>query len=182
VPSQRKSKNTYQQIADEITEILTEQKKLESEFDESAISDTTRTIKQLTTDLIAQKCGTDEKQLDGQDNLNKINRDRQFAEDTLRACLEEVKSKGTFDSLMVSVADEIERKSRYKLAQEREVAARKELRHLQRQLQQTKKAKDLEVHEMTEMIAHLKDQLQEMKSKSNLESKYVKKSAENSSI
>ena len=33
---------------------------------------------------------------------------------------------------------------------------------------------------MTEMIAHLKDQLQEMKSKSNLESKYVKKSAENS--
>ena len=67
-----------------------------------------------------------------------------------------------------------------KLAQEREVAARKELRHLQRQLQQTKKAKDLEVHEMTEMIAHLKDQLQEMKSKSNLESKYVKKSAENS--
>ena len=52
VPSQRKSKNTYQQIADEITEILTEQKKLESEFDESAISDTTRTIKQLTTDLI----------------------------------------------------------------------------------------------------------------------------------
>jgi len=180
VPSQRKSKNTYQQIADEITEILTEQKKLESEFDESAISDTTRTIKQLTTDLIAQKCGTDEKQLDGQDNLNKINRDRQFAEDTLRACLEEVKSKGTFDSLMVSVADEIERKSRYKLAQEREVAARKELRHLQRQLGQTKKAKDLEVHEMTEMIAHLKDQLQEMKSKSNLESKYVKKSAVNS--
>ena len=54
VPSQRKSKNTYQQIADEITDILTEQKKLESEFDESAISDTTRTIKQLTTDLIGK--------------------------------------------------------------------------------------------------------------------------------
>ena len=33
---------------------------------------------------------------------------------------------------------------------------------------------------MAEMIAHLKDQLQEMKSKSNLESNYVKKSAENS--
>ena len=59
-----------------------------------AISDTTRTIKQLTTDLIAQKCGTDEKRLDGQDNLNKINRDRQFAEDTLRACLDEIKSQG----------------------------------------------------------------------------------------
>ena len=78
--------------------------------------------------FLAQKCGTDEKQLDGQDNLNKINRDRQFAEDTLRTCLNEIKNKGTFDSLMVSVAEEIERKSRYKLAQEREIAARKELR------------------------------------------------------
>ena len=44
-------------------------------------------------------------QLDGQDNLNKVNRDRQFAEDNLRACLEEVKSTGTFDSLIISVAD-----------------------------------------------------------------------------
>ena len=135
------------------------------EFDESAISDTTRTIKQLTTDLIAQKCGTDEKLLDGQDNLNKINRDRQFAEDTLRACLAEIQTKGTFDSLVTSVADEMERKSRFKVAQEKENAARKELKSLQKQLQNTKKAKDQEIHEMTEMIAHLKDQLQEMKSK-----------------
>jgi len=179
VPSQRKSKNTYQLIADEITEILTEQKKIESEFDESAISDTTRTIKQLTTDLIAQKCGTDEKRLDGQDNLNKINRDRQFAEDTLRATLHEIKAQGTFESLMSSVAEEMERKSRYKVAQEKEVAARKEFRQLQRQLTSTKKGMEQEIHEMTEMIAHLKDQLQEMKSKSNLESKYVKKSADN---
>jgi len=179
VPSQRKSKNTYQLIADEITEILTEQKKIESEFDESAISDTTRTIKQLTTDLIAQKCGTDEKRLDGQDNLNKINRDRQFAEDTLRATLHEIKAQGTFETLVSSVAEEMERKSRYKVAQEKEVAARKELRLLQRQLTSTKKGMEQEIHEMTEMIAHLKDQLQEMKSKSNLESKYVKKSADN---
>lgn len=179
VPSQRKSKNTYQLIADEITDILTEQKKIESEFDESTISDTTRTIKQLTTDLISQKCGTDEKRLDGQDNLNKINRDRQFAEDTLRATLHEVRAKGTFESLISSVAEEMERKSRYKVAQEKEVAARKEFRQLQRQLAGTKKAKDQEIHEMTEMIAHLKDQLQEMKSKSNLESKYVKKSVDN---
>jgi len=179
VPSQRKSKNTYQLIADEITEILTEQKKIESEFDESAISDTTRTIKQLTTDLIAQKCGTDEKRLDGQDNLNKINRDRQFAEDTLRTTLLEIRANGTFESLISSVAEEMERKSRYKVAQEKEVAARKELRLLQRQLTSTKKGMEQEIHEMTEMIAHLKDQLQEMKSKSNLESKYVKKSADN---
>merc|ERR1719327_828518 len=80
---------------------------------------------------------------------------------------------------MSSVAEEMERKSRYKVAQEKEVAARKELRQLQRQMTSTKKGMEQEIHEMTEMIAHLKDQLQEMKSKSNLESKYVKKSADN---
>ena len=61
---------------------------------------------------------------------------------------------------MASVAQEMERKSRYKVAQEKEITARKELKALQRQLQNTKKAKDQEIHEMTEMIAHLKDQLQ----------------------
>ena len=50
----------------------------------------------------------------------------------------------------------MERKGRYKRAQERELAARKELRSIQRQLAATKKSKDQEIHEMTEMIAHLK--------------------------
>ena len=93
--------------------------------------------------------------------------------------MHEIKAQGTFESLITSVAEEMERKSRYKVAQEKEVAARKELRLLQRQLTSTKKGMEQEIHEMTEMIAHLKDQLQEMKSKSNLESKYVKKSADN---
>merc|ERR1712134_117838 len=61
--------------------------------------------------------------------------------------------------------EELDRKERYVRAQAAEAQARKE--------------KEQEIHEMTEMIAHLKDQLQEMKAKTNLEGKYVKKSAEN---
>jgi len=142
-------------------------------------SDTQRIIKQLTTDLISQQSGITERGLDGQDNLLKINRDRQFAEDTLRLCLDEIKDCGKFDSLVRSVDEELLRKGRYKAAQQSEAQARRDLRQLTRELATTRKEKEQEIHEMTEMMAHLKDQLQEMKAKTNLEGKYVKKSAEN---
>ena len=75
--------------------------------------------------------------------------------------------------------EELTRKGRYRAAQQSEAQARRDLRQLTRQLQNTRKDKEQEIHEMTEMIAHLKDQLQEMKAKTNLEGKYVKKSADN---
>lgn len=178
LPQQKtKSTSTYQVIADEITHILTEQKQVENEIE--MFSDTQRIIKQLTTDLISQQSGITERGLDGQDNLLKINRDRQFAEDTLRLCLDEIKDCGKFDSLVRSVDEELLRKGRYKAAQQSEAQARRDLRQLTRELATTRKEKEQEIHEMTEMMAHLKDQLQEMKAKTNLEGKYVKKSAEN---
>jgi len=178
LPQQKsKSTTTYQVIADEITHILTEQKRVENEIE--MFSDTQRIIKQLTTDLISQQSGINERGLDGQDNLLKINRDRQFAEDTLRLCLNEINHNGKFDSLVKSVDEELTRKGRFRAAQQSEAQARRDLRQLTRQLQLTRKEKEQEIHEMTEMIAHLKDQLQEMKAKTNLEGKYVKKSAEN---
>jgi len=179
LPEQKsKSTTTYQVIADEITYILAEQKQ-QQEAEVELFSDTQRIIKQLTTDLISQQCGINERGLTGQDNLLKINRDRQFAEETLGDCLREIQSGGTFECLVSSVDEELDRKERYVRAQAAEAQARKELRQLSKQLQNTRKEKEQEIHEMTEMIAHLKDQLQEMKAKTNLEGKYVKKSAEN---
>merc|ERR1712134_184634 len=163
LPEQKsKSTTTYQVIADEITYILAEQKQ-QQEAEVELFSDTQRIIKQLTTDLISQQCGINERGLTGQDNLLKINRDRQFAEETLGDCLREIQSGGTFECLVSSVDEELDRKERYVRAQAAEAQARKELRQLSKQLQNTRKEKEQEIHEMTEMIAHLKDQLQEMK-------------------
>ena len=97
----------------------------------------------------------------------------------MRLCLDEIKDCGKFDSLVRSVDEELLRKGRYKAAQQSEAQARRDLRQLTRELATTRKEKEQEIHEMTEMMAHLKDQLQEMKAKTNLEGKYVKKSAEN---
>ncbi len=52
------------------------------------------------------------------------------------------------------------------------------MKMLQRQLLEVKKEKEVELHQRNEMIAHLKDQLQEMKAKTSMEGKYIKKSAE----
>lgn len=52
------------------------------------------------------------------------------------------------------------------------------MKALQRQLVDVRKEKEIEIQQRNEMIAHLKDQLQEMKAKTNMEGKYIKKCAE----
>jgi len=52
------------------------------------------------------------------------------------------------------------------------------VKSLTKQLVEVKKEKEVEIQQRNEMIAHLKDQLQEMKAKTNMEGKYIKKIAE----
>ncbi|KAG8136336.1 hypothetical protein E2320_009294 [Naja naja] len=52
---------------------------------------------------------------------------------------------------------------------------RKKIKSLQKQLGEVKKEKDYELQNRNEMIAYLKDQLQEMKAKTDMENRYVKK-------
>ena len=63
----------------------------------------------------------------------------------------------------------------FRLAVDREEESRKKLRQLQKQIAETKRTRDAELQQRAEMIAHLKDQLQEMKAKTSMEGKYVKK-------
>jgi len=61
------------------------------------------------------------------------------------------------------------------LAVDREEESRKRIRQLQKQIAEVKRNRESELQERREMIAHLKDQLQEMKAKTTMEGKYVKK-------
>ncbi|XP_030430609.1 dynein regulatory complex protein 9 isoform X2 [Gopherus evgoodei] len=65
-----------------------------------------------------------------------------------------------------------------KVQADREEEGRKEIKSLQKRLQDVKKEKELELQNRNEMIAYLKDQLQEMKAKTDMESRYVKKDTE----
>ncbi|XP_048362940.1 dynein regulatory complex protein 9 [Sphaerodactylus townsendi] len=60
----------------------------------------------------------------------------------------------------------------------REELGRRKIKSLQKQIHDVKKEKEFELQNRDEMIAYLKDQLQEMKAKTDMENRYVKKDAE----
>ncbi|XP_042313336.1 dynein regulatory complex protein 9 isoform X3 [Sceloporus undulatus] len=62
-----------------------------------------------------------------------------------------------------------------KLQADREMMGRKKVKSLQKQLSDIKREKDYELQNRNEMVAYLKDQLQEMKAKTEMENRYVKK-------
>ncbi|XP_073445396.1 dynein regulatory complex protein 9 [Dendrobates tinctorius] len=112
------------------------------------------------------------------DNLKKVQADRQFAADIIANMLMELETSGSFLSLERAVAIEKEKKEDLYHIIEREQEGRKKIKLLQKQLQDVKQEKKVELQSRTELIAHLKDQLQEMKAKTSMEGKYVKKDTE----
>uniref|UniRef100_A0A8C0GBK8 IQ motif containing G n=1 Tax=Chelonoidis abingdonii TaxID=106734 RepID=A0A8C0GBK8_CHEAB len=112
------------------------------------------------------------------DNLRKVQADRQHASDVIAETLQEMQTSGTFQSLLQAVQREEERKFLHFAFSFREEEGRKEIKSLQKRLQDVKKEKELELQNRNEMIAYLKDQLQEMKAKTDMESRYVKKDTE----
>ncbi|KAI8498737.1 PREDICTED: IQ domain-containing protein G-like [Branchiostoma belcheri] len=112
------------------------------------------------------------------DNLEKIQADRAFVESVMVEAQSELAVSGTFLSLLQSVLSEREKKANLQQTILREEEGRKRIKQLQRLKLEVRKEKEVEIQNRNEMIAHLKDQLQEMKAKTNMEGKYVKKNAE----
>lgn len=112
------------------------------------------------------------------DSLSKIQADRKFLQDVMEETLEEIVTRKSFYSLVRAVNKEKEKKAGLQQTILKEEESRKLVKTLQRQLLEVKKEKESEIQQRNEMIAHLKDQLQEMKAKSSMEGKYIKKDAE----
>jgi len=112
------------------------------------------------------------------DNLQKVQSDRKFLFDILNETLKEIKTNQTFSTLINAVQDEKKKKSELQEIIAKEEQSRKKVKQLQKQLLDVKKEKEIEVQKRKEMIAHLKDQLQETKAKTSMETKYIKKDAE----
>lgn len=112
------------------------------------------------------------------DSLSKIQADRKFLQDVMEETLEEIVTYKSFDSLVRAVDTEKEKKAGLQQTILKEEESRRLVKTLQRQLLEVKKEKESEIQQRNEMIAHLKDQLQEMKAKTSMEGKYIKKDAE----
>ncbi|XP_073929475.1 dynein regulatory complex protein 9 isoform X3 [Castor canadensis] len=112
------------------------------------------------------------------ETLKKIQMDRQYFSDVIANTRQELQESGTYTSLLQALNEERDSKIHFFDVIAREEKGKKQIRSLQKQLINVKKERQAEVQSRNEYIAHLKDQLQEMKAKTNLENQYMKKNTE----
>ncbi|KAM5335109.1 dynein regulatory complex protein 9 isoform 4-T8 [Glossophaga mutica] len=112
------------------------------------------------------------------ETLKKIQIDRQFLSDVITDTMQELQNSGTFTNLLKSLREERDNKMHFYNIIAREENGRKQVKYLQKQLLNVKRERQVEVQCQNEYIAHLKDQLQELKAKTNMENHYMKKNAE----
>nr|XP_045003601.1 dynein regulatory complex protein 9 isoform X2 [Jaculus jaculus] len=112
------------------------------------------------------------------ETMKKIQSDRQFFSDVIANTMKELYNSGTFTNLLEALSQERENKMHFYDIIAREEKGRKQIKSLQKQLVDVKKERQAEVQNRNEYIAHLKDQLQEMKAKTNLENLYMKRNCE----
>ncbi|XP_072469828.1 dynein regulatory complex protein 9 [Notamacropus eugenii] len=112
------------------------------------------------------------------ENLRKIQSDREYASNVLMETVKEMQKLGTFTSLLKALEKEKEKKSNFCEIIAREEEKRKQIKSLQKDLQDVKNERQVETQGRNEYIANLKDQLQELKAKTNMESRYVKKNTD----
>ncbi|XP_051005769.1 dynein regulatory complex protein 9 [Acomys russatus] len=112
------------------------------------------------------------------ETLRKIQNDRQYFSDVITNAMMDMQNSGSFKSLLEALDKEREKKMSFHEVITREEKGRKQIRSLQKQLVDVKKERQMQVQNGNEYIAHLKDQLQEMKAKTNLENLYMKRNTE----
>lgn len=110
--------------------------------------------------------------------LKKIQNDRQYFSDVIANAMKEMQDSGSFQSLLDTLGKERDSKMNFHEVITREEKGRRKIKFLQKQLVDVKKERQMQVQNGNEYIAHLKDQLQEMKAKTNMENLYMKRNTE----
>lgn len=112
------------------------------------------------------------------ETLKKIQMDRQFFSDVVYDTMQELNDSGQFTSLLMALNKEKNNKVHFYDLIAREEKGRKQIKSLQKQLLNVKRERQVEIQSQNEYISHLKDQLQELKAKTNMENRYMKMNSE----
>jgi len=173
-------------VDDELGQILKDQKNLEHKFETMLsaregggknFADSRSVAQDLRQATQAMNKSFRQNPLSSE-NMMKIQNDRKFLQDIIEDTLDEIINNQSFDSLVQAVNAEKEKKASLQQTILKEEESRRTVKLLQKRLVEVKKEKESEIQQRNEMIAHLKDQLQETKAKTSMEGKYIKKDAE----
>ncbi|NWX19848.1 DRC9 protein, partial [Aegotheles bennettii] len=112
------------------------------------------------------------------ESLVKIQADRQYASDVITVTMKKMEESGTFNSLTEANEREKTKKSNFHDFLSRSEEGKKEIKALEKQLQDVKKETEIELQKRDKMIAYLQDELEEMQAKVDMEICYMKKSTD----
>ncbi|NXO64944.1 DRC9 protein, partial [Phainopepla nitens] len=112
------------------------------------------------------------------EKLTKIYADRQYASDVITVTIKKMEELGTFSSLTQANEREKAKKKTFYDILIRSEKGKKEIKALQKQLQDVKKQTDDDLQNRDKVINSLKNKLQEMMAKLNIENYYMKKNTE----
>ncbi|NWV45499.1 DRC9 protein, partial [Daphoenositta chrysoptera] len=110
--------------------------------------------------------------------LRKMYADRQYASDVITITIKKMEETGTFSTLTDANEREKAKKSKLFDILSREEKGKKEIKALQKQLQDVKKQAEKDLQDRDKVIDRLKDKLQEKTAKLNTESYYMKKNTD----
>ncbi|NWS96820.1 DRC9 protein, partial [Mionectes macconnelli] len=109
------------------------------------------------------------------EKLRKIEADRQYASDIITVTMKKLQESGIFDSLTEANEREKEKKSKFYDILIRSEEGKKQIKSLQKQLQDVKRQTTKDLQNRNKIIDRLKDKLQEKTAKLDTESSYMKK-------
>ncbi|NWV59152.1 DRC9 protein, partial [Malurus elegans] len=112
------------------------------------------------------------------EKLRKIQADRQYASDVITVTIKKMEELGTFNTLTDANEREKAKKSKFSDFLTRSEKGNKEIKLLQKQLQDVKKQAEEELQNRDLIIDRLKDKLQEKMAKLNIESYYLKRNSD----
>jgi len=179
------SNDTDKSENNEIVELIEQQKALEARYEqllgEPKGKDTEKAIKDVNSEIRLNTQAINKsfrRNKFVEDAGQKVQQDRQFLSDVLETTLSEIKTTRSFNALVDAVTTEKNKKTELQAIVAREEESRKRVKQLQKAIVENRKEHESELQQRNELIAHLKDELQETKAKTTMESRYIKKDAD----
>uniref|UniRef100_A0A8C1WSM3 Dynein regulatory complex protein 9 n=1 Tax=Cyprinus carpio TaxID=7962 RepID=A0A8C1WSM3_CYPCA len=138
----------------------------------SSLSDFTGELHQSQKNLSIQE------RLFTPDNLAKVQKDRQFVSDVINGLMVDLQEKNSFQSLFSAVEEQRKKKAQLLDIINREEEGRLRIKALQKELLDIHKQKTDECVRLEELVAYLRDQVQDIRVRSNRQGKFVNSCAE----
>ncbi|EGD78293.1 hypothetical protein PTSG_09359 [Salpingoeca rosetta] len=180
---------------EEITRIIEEQRGLEAEYDqllaeraeleededlqaleenEKALREIAQRLK-LSTTLLCKNLKSKPNSLD---NVMKIHNDRKFVLDVLDSTIDNLVHHNSYEVLVDQVEQEREENNAITEVIQKERKSREMVKQLKAEIQRVKDQKEHDIQERNELIAQLKDQRQEARVRTQMETDYIERSAQ----